>query len=104
MAITQIEPSKKFIRNENIIARRIHGAFFLIDITDNYSGDKCSIYEINETGMFLWQAISSERTAHDLAMLLLAEIVDDVDYAIVHEDVLSFLVTLCAHGFLLEVN
>ena len=34
-------------KKEGIVARTIHGSFFLIDIADNYSGDKCSLYEIN---------------------------------------------------------
>ena len=45
------------IKNGDIILRTIHGSIFLIDISDNYSGDKCALYEINETGKFLWDNI-----------------------------------------------
>lgn len=47
-------------KNPNIVARKIHGSSFLIDISDNYSGDKCALYEINETGMFIWSNIDRE--------------------------------------------
>ena len=30
-------------KNENVVARKVHGSSFLIDISDNYSGDKCAI-------------------------------------------------------------
>ena len=41
-------------KKKNIILRKIHGATFLINICDNYCGDQCAIYEINETGEFIW--------------------------------------------------
>lgn len=47
-------------RKDNIVCRKIHGSYFLIDISDNYSGDKCSLYEVNQTGMFIWNNIESE--------------------------------------------
>ena len=56
-------------KNENIVARKIHGSFFLIDISDNYSGDQCAIYEINETGMFIWEQINGARDIEELVAL-----------------------------------
>ena len=34
-------------KKENIVARTIHVSSFLIDISDNYSGDTCSLCDIN---------------------------------------------------------
>lgn len=50
-----------YVSNEKVVAREIHGSYFLIDITDNYSGDRCALYEINETGMFLWKNLSTKK-------------------------------------------
>lgn len=86
-------------KNENIVARKIHGASFLINISDNYSGDKCAIYEINETGMFIWNSINGIRTVEQLAMLLKKEIIDDVDYQIIHDDIAEFIFALAARHF-----
>lgn len=86
-------------KNENIVARKVHGSSFLIDISDNYSGDKCALYEINETGMFIWNNINGSRTIEDLATLLKKAIIDDVDYQILHDDVAEFLETLVSRHF-----
>lgn len=81
-------------KNTNIVLRKIHGSFFLVDISDDYSGDKCALYEVNETGMFIWNCINNIRSANDIAMLLKEAIVDDVDYTVIYKDVLEFLNTL----------
>ncbi|MCR5637033.1 MAG: PqqD family protein [Clostridiales bacterium] len=90
--------------NDNIVEREIHGSFFLIDITDNYRGDRCALYEINRTGMFLWKNLSTAKTADELTELLKAAIIDDIDYQIIHSDVIEFLNTLVSKQFILEVD
>ncbi|MGN1025611.1 MAG: PqqD family protein [Faecousia sp.] len=93
-----------YITNINIVEREIHGSFFLIDITDNYHGDRCSLYEINQTGMFLWKNLDTAKTSDELTSLLIAAIVDDIDYQIIHSDVIEFLNTLVSKQFILEVD
>ena len=66
------------IKNGDIILRTIHGSIFLIDISDNYSGDKCALYEINETGKFLWDNIDENRTVDSLVDALQEAIIDEV--------------------------
>ncbi len=90
--------------NDNIVEREIHGSFFLIDITDNYRGDRCALYEINQTGMFLWRNLYTAKTADELTSLLKAAIVDDIDYQIIHSDVMDFLNTLVSKQFISEVD
>ncbi len=86
-------------KNENIVARKVHGSSFLIDISDNYSGDKCAIYEINETGMFIWNIIDGTRSTEELAILLKAAIIDDIDYQTLHDDVKEFIDKLIIRQF-----
>lgn len=86
-------------KNENIIARRVHGSAFLIDISDNYSGDKCAIYEINETGLFIWNNIDGTCSIEELAMLLKAAIIDDIDYRILYDDVAEFIDSMLNQKF-----
>ena len=52
---------------ENPAARTIHGSSFWIDISDNYSGDTCSLYEINQTGMFIWNNIDGTRSSKGIS-------------------------------------
>ena len=72
----------------------------MIDISDNYSGDTCSLYEINQTGMFIWNSIDGTRSIKELAELLQAAIIDDVDFEVLHEDVSEFVSTLIGMRFL----
>ena len=74
----------------------------MIDISDNYSGDTCSLYEINQTGMFIWNSIDGTRSIKELAELLQAAIIDDVDFEVLHEDVSEFVSTLLEKRFLEE--
>ena len=89
-------------KNPNIVPRKIHGAFFLIDIADNYEGNRCALYELNETGMFLWNHISESSDKASLARELQAAIIDNVEYEIIYDDVSSYVDTLIANGFVLE--
>ncbi len=89
----------KIKKKENIVARKIHGSSFLIDISDNYSGDKCSIYEINATGMFIWGNINGTRSVEELSLLLKAVVIDVVDYQNLHDDVTEFIETLKVRQF-----
>lgn len=86
-------------KNENIVARKIHGSFFLIDISDNYSGDQCAIYEINETGMFIWEQINGDRDIEELVALLESAVIDDVDPQLLRDDVTEFIDTLIMKRF-----
>lgn len=83
-------------KNENIVPRKIHASLFLINISDNYYNDQCSLYEINDTGMFIWDSIDGIRSVAEIAMLLKEEIIDDIDYQNIYNDVVDFV------GFLLN--
>lgn len=89
-------------KNKYIVSRVIHGAFFLINISDNYAGDRCSLYELNETGKFLWDRISDVSTVEDLTNQLKEALIEDVDYNVIYEDVRAYIYTLKTNGFLLE--
>jgi len=86
-------------KNENIILRQIHGSFFLIDISDNYAGDKCALYEINGTGKFIWENIDDETTVDKLAQILKNAIIEDIDFDIIFNDVLDYVNELKSNGF-----
>lgn len=86
-------------RNENIVARQVHGAYLLVDITDHYHEDTCALYEINETGMFLWEHMDGDRTADQLAALLCHAVTDAADPTLIRRDVAQFVQLLTAKGF-----
>ena len=55
------------IKKENIVERKIHDTYFLIDISDKYLDDKCHLYEINEIGDFIWKQLGMSDTVSDIA-------------------------------------
>ena len=94
--------SKVYYRNSDIVARKIHGSFFLIDICDNYSGDRCSLYEINETGMFIWEQIDGKKTVDEIVHALKAAIINEIDFQIIEKDVSEYIGSLTRFNFLRE--
>ena len=89
-----------FEKNENIVARKIHDTFFLINITDKYENDKCILYQINEIGFFIWNNIDGKNSSNDLADLIKSAINDEVDYQTILSDVSEFLSELNNNGFI----
>lgn len=92
------------VKNENIVLRPIHGSFFLINISDNYNGDKCNLYEINETGAFLWNHIDETCSQETLAKELQKEIIDDIPHEVLLNDVSEYISDLIERGFIGEVG
>lgn len=94
----------KYKRNENVVERKIHGAFYLINIKDNYLDDKCRLYEMNEMGDVIWNILdisSREESQIDFIVNRIKElIVDEVPYDIIKEDVESFIDSINKEGFL----
>jgi len=88
----------------DIVCRNIYKSKFLIDITDNYLGDRCALYEINETGMFIWNCIDGKNSIEQLALLLRNAIIDDIDFDLILEDVIQFIISLCSNCFVVVVN
>ena len=93
-----------YAHNENIVARVVHGSNFLIDITDDYSNDKCSLYELNDMGMYIWNCIDGHRTVEQIAAVVCEAIIDDVDQCTILSDVKEFLLKIKKQGFILEVK
>lgn len=91
------------IKNDSVVLRTIHGSIFLIDISDNYSGDKCSLYEINETGRFLWDVVDQNRTIGELVVALQNAIVDEVPRDVLLNDVTEYINDLIGKRFISEV-
>ena len=89
-------------RNADIILRPIHGSYFLINISDNYSNNKCNLYEINETGAFLWNQIDKAPSVNALICELQKVLIDDVPMETLQHDVSEFVDDLMAREFVLE--
>ena len=92
-----------FIKNDDVVLRTIHGSIFLVDISDNYFEDKCSLYEINEIGRFLWDNISENGTIEKLVDVLQGAIIDEVPRDLLVSDVSEYINDLKDKHFISEV-
>lgn len=99
VAIKQAMATSPIRKQENIVSRKVRDTYFLIDITDNYAQDKCALYEINETGYFIWNQINGKNTVKDIALELQRVIIDEIDLQILIDDVAEFVDVLLAKGF-----
>ncbi|MGN1433722.1 MAG: PqqD family protein [Ruminococcus sp.] len=93
-----------YIKNEAIVARHIHDTNFLIDITDNYMDEKCRLYEISDTGMYIWSVIEECSGIKEITESLIKIIADEVDYGVVYDDVSEFVGLLLNQGFVKEIQ
>jgi len=79
------------VKNKNIILRKIYKSYFLIDITENYLNDECSLIEINDIGKFIWEEIDANGASGQIARKLKKVTVGAVDVFQIESDVDAFL-------------
>ncbi|MGI6500020.1 MAG: PqqD family protein [Anaerostipes sp.] len=88
-------------QNKNIIKRKIHDSYFLIDITQNYFDDTCNLYEINEIGSFIWEQMNNACSIDKIVNQLSLEIkACDVEKDTIKTDVKDYIKVLFEEGFL----
>ena len=72
-------------------------------LTEGYivnKAEEAALYEVNETGLYIWNQIDGCREIEDIASLLKAAIIDDVDYQVLLHDVAEFVDYLINKQFL----
>ena len=89
-------------KNKNIVLRNIHNTFFLIDITDNYSGDKCILNETNEVGAFIWNELSEKTSIEDIVDKLKSLLNEEVSRDAIYSDIQEYIHYLKHSGFVEE--
>ena len=87
--------------NKNMVLRKIHDSFFLIDITQNYLNDRCTLYEVNEVGAFIWQQLEKGCEVSEIFSNIMSSIIlEDGSSDDVLNDLNDYLNILQANGFL----
>ena len=71
-----------------VVFRRINDECLLIPLTDNIA-DMDSLYRLNETGVFIWEAIDGKRNIRDITAMMAEEFDVGTDEA--EKDILVFL-------------
>ena len=71
-----------------VVFRRINDECLLIPLTDNIA-DMDSLYRLNETGVFIWEAIDGKRDIRDITARMAEEF--DVGPDEAEKDILEFL-------------
>lgn len=89
-----------FSKKKNIVVRKIHDTYFLINICQNYLEDNCYLYEINEVGYFIWEQLDNTSEIDEVVSNIMDCIVGDVNYSDIYEDVNEFINILINENFL----
>ena len=71
-----------------VVFRRINDECLLIPLSDNIA-DMDSLYRLNETGVFIWEAIDGKRDIRDITARMAEEF--DVGPDEAEKDILEFL-------------
>ena len=82
------------IRNDDIVLRKIADKSYLINIKDNYNGDMCKLYEINEIGDFIWNQLNNPNTLENIVDKLYKLTSSHIDYTTIYNDVEDFIYVL----------
>jgi hypothetical protein len=61
---------ERYKRNDNFVFRRIEDETILVPIKDNV-GDLGCIYNLNETGAFVWECLDGEKRLQDIKDMIL---------------------------------
>lgn len=89
-------------KNNNFVLRKIHDTYFLIDITDNYKGDKCRLIETNEIGEFVWNCLDRVNSVEEISKELKEMINEDVPYDMIYHDIKDFMESLYEKGIVVR--
>jgi hypothetical protein len=71
-----------------VVVRRINDESLLIPLTSDIA-DMDSLYRLNETGAFIWEAIDGKRNISDITAMVAEEF--DVDHGEAEKDLLFFI-------------
>lgn len=58
------------------------------------------MYELNETGEFIWDQIDGEKTVKKICEVLYDYVSDDIDRAVLNQDVMRFINDLYEKRFI----
>jgi len=83
-----ISPASVPVHSKNVVIRRINNECLLIPLTSDIA-DMDSLYRLNDTGAFIWEAIDGRRTIRDITSLMTERF--DVEAAEAENDILFFL-------------
>jgi hypothetical protein len=87
--------AKRWKRNPDVVARRIGDDTILVP-TGRSIVDSRSLFTLNDTGSFIWQALSRPSTAAQIHSALLREF--DADHDQARADIDRFLAELAEAG------
>ncbi len=91
------ELSQVYVKDPNIVARKIAGETVLVPIRQN-TGDLQCIYNLNGVAGRVWELIDAQRTLEDIVSIIIEEY--EVDYTQAIEDTLGFTTQLNETGLI----
>ena len=95
-----------YIKNQNIVLRKVLPSYFLVDITKCYNNTEQKMFITDEMGAEIWNIMNSEDTFEMVYSRLLEKLVDEKTEdlkACVREDLQEYLQLLLDQECIYEV-
>lgn len=95
-----------YIRNKNIVVRKILPSYFLVDITKCYNNEDEKMFITDEIGNAMWDSIADGDVFEDVLnkfVIKLADVNDEAMITTIKNDLKEYLEALKRQGNLFEV-
>lgn len=94
-----------FVSNQNIVLRKIHSLYYLVDIKCNYNSEGHAIPALNEVGKAIWESLA-EPTKIDAVVKKIIELFDvsSVSESEIKSDVVNYISMLIKMGYVTNVR
>ncbi len=94
-----------FVRNQDIVLRKVHSLYYLVDIKCNYNREGHAIPALNEVAKAIWESLA-EPTKIDDVVKKIKELFDVsyVSESEIKSDVLNYISMLTKMGYITNVR
>lgn len=94
----------KFVRNQDIVLRKVHSLFYLVDIKCNYNSEGHSIPALNEVGKVIWESLKKPTEIDDIVKEIIKFFdVSNISESEIKSDVENYLSILLKMEFITNV-
>jgi hypothetical protein len=78
-------------RLPSVVSKKIKGEYLLVPLASDIA-DMDSLYKLNETGAFIWDAIDGVRSVYDITLMVVKEF--DADLQEAEKDTTEFITAI----------
>jgi len=95
----------KFVRNQDIVLRKVHSLYYLVDVKCNYSSKGHSIPALNEVGKVIWESLANPTKIDNIVKEIITLFdVSKISESEIKADVESYILLLTKMRYVTNVR